>query len=110
MAAFGRLHLLRAGADFPADGRARGANPQRIDGLHQPLSVAERDTELLEVTFRQFRQHVAIDRVRDEDLFVFSQSQVSQPAANVHNRGLIYRVLSLYSNEVAGTTSACLSA
>ena len=67
---------------------ARAAS-QRLNRLDETLPVAQRNPELFEIAFGEFWQHIGVDIVLDECCLILSESQVSQPAANVHGSALI---------------------
>src|SRR6185295_8778208 len=71
-------------------GGCTGSVPShRLDRLDEAFSVAQRHPELFEIAFGQLRQHIKVDSVLDECWLILSESQVSQPAANVHGSALI---------------------
>jgi hypothetical protein len=62
---------------------------QRLNRRDETLPVAQRNPELFEIAFGELWQHTGVDIVLDECCLILSESQVSQPAANVHGSALI---------------------
>ena len=69
--------------------RSGRGGEHRPNSLNEALPVAQRYPELFEIAFCQLRQHIAVDRVLDEQRLIAFETEVSQPAANVHGSALI---------------------
>ena len=81
---------------------------ERGNRLHQPLSVSERHSELLEVAFAQLRQHLAVDLVRAEHRLVLSEAEAPQPAADIHEPVTRMRdIIILYARTVCPEAEPC---
>ena len=76
-------------SDFAPGGCAGRVPTHRLDRLDEAFPVAQRHPELFKIAFGQLRQHIKVDSVLDECWLILSESQVSQPAANVHGSALI---------------------
>jgi hypothetical protein len=53
-----------------------------IDFGQNDFPVSERDTKLLEVSFRDMRKRAKVDVVLDERLRVFAKAELAQPIFN----------------------------
>src|SRR6478735_5676200 len=92
VAALGSSHggvVARWPIHFAPGGCAERVPTHGLDRLDEAFPVAQRHPELFKIAFGQLRQHIKDDSVLDECWLILSESQVSQPAANVHGIALI---------------------
>jgi hypothetical protein len=67
------------------------AGERRPNCLDEALAIPHRDPELLKITFCQFRQHIAVDCVVQEQRLIAFETEGSQPVAHVHVSAALIR-------------------
>ena len=66
--------------------RGRRRPYEARDRLEQSFAVAERQSELFQITIRNVREHVRVDRIVAKGGLVAAEAETAKPLADIHGR------------------------